>query len=361
MAALEGKGCYIWKLHMCDGGNAALIARRAQQAGLSHVLIKIADGPRAYNVDLAALVVEALKEVGIQIWGWQFVYGDEPFGEAEIAAHRIKTLRLDGFVLNAEVDYKKKHLAAAAYMDHLRSKIGALPVGLGSFRYPHIHPEMPWAEFLSRCDFNMPQVYWIKANDPAAQIDKSISQFKTIYPVRPIIPTGAAYEELGWRPQPIEITQFFAHARKLGLSAANVWSWDYAGSPAGQDFWQAISQFEWPTTTPALDITELLSNALNQRDVDAILALYQPNTILSTPDFMISGHDNLRNYYINLLATELPGATFRLDIRVVDVMIRTFKWEADGAANGRCVGDGFDTLTLHNGLIQHHSSVYHVV
>src|SRR5574341_428541 len=112
--ALEGKGVYIWQLHKCDAGNAGVISHRAQQAGLSHVLIKIADGARAYNVDLAAPVVDALKAAGIQVWGWQFVYGDEPFGEAEIAAHRVKTLSLDGFVVNAELDYKKKHAAAAA-------------------------------------------------------------------------------------------------------------------------------------------------------------------------------------------------------------------------------------------------------
>lgn len=361
MAFVEGKGCFIWKLHICEGGNASRIARRAKEAGLTHVLMKIADGPRAYNVDLAAPVIEALKGSGIQTWGWQFIYGNEPYEEADIAAHRVKALALDGFVVNAEEDYKKKHAAASAYMERLRSKIAALPVALSSFRYPQYHPEFPWTEFLSFCDCNMPQIYWVRANNPAEQIDRSIAQFKAIYPVRPIIPTGAAYEDIGWRPRSEEITEFFAHAHKLGLSAANVWGWDYAGSAEGQDFWRAIAIYDWPTTAPALDITEQLANYLNMRDIDSILSLYHDGAVLATPDFMVQGHAALRDYYDTLVKSDLPGATFLFDMRVADGIIRQYRWDAVSASNGRCVEAGFDTLALRQGRIQHHSSVYRIV
>ena len=49
---LRGKGYYIWKIPNCENGDPAAIANVAAQAGLSHVLIKIADGVGSYNVDL---------------------------------------------------------------------------------------------------------------------------------------------------------------------------------------------------------------------------------------------------------------------------------------------------------------------
>jgi hypothetical protein len=49
--ALQGKGFMIWKIPSCEGGSASQIASQAKLAGLTHVLIKIADGITAYNVN----------------------------------------------------------------------------------------------------------------------------------------------------------------------------------------------------------------------------------------------------------------------------------------------------------------------
>jgi hypothetical protein len=358
---LEGKGIFIWKIHRCEKGNPAAIASRACDAGLSHVLIKIADGPRAYNVDLAAPLVEALKGAGIQAWGWQFVYGNEPFGEADIAVHRIKALGLDGFVVNAEMDYKGKHAAASAYMESLKARVAGIPVALSSFRYPSYHPELPWTEFLSGCEYNMPQVYWVQANNPAHQLDRCIQQFRDIYPVLPIIPTGAAYEEYGWRPKPSELQQLLQHVRELGLPAVNFWSWDYAGSAEGRDLWNVVADYDWPVKHSRLDIIDTLANALNGGDTEAILSLYQPNAVLVTPRYMLQGHEALQAYYIDLLTKELPGATFVVETRVNEGYIRHIKWDALSATNGNSVHDGQDTIALRQGLIQYHSSVYQIV
>jgi hypothetical protein len=45
--ALEGKGFYLWQIRRTEGGNATAIANVAVQDGLTHVLIKIAEGDRA--------------------------------------------------------------------------------------------------------------------------------------------------------------------------------------------------------------------------------------------------------------------------------------------------------------------------
>lgn len=359
--ALEGKGFYLWQIHRCQGGDPGAIAALAQQADLTHVLIKIADGSRAYNVDLAEPVVNALQAAGIQAWGWQYVYGDEPFGEADIAVHRIGTLNLDGFVINAEVEYKRKHAAANAYMESLRSRISEIPIALSSFRYPRYHPELPWTEFLTGCDYNMPQVYWVQADNPDYQLEQSVQQFQSVYPFRPIIATGAAYAEYGWRPTPSQIRVFMQKARDIGIPATNFWSWDYATSPEGGDLWDVIANFAWPVSDPPLDITDRLMKAMNQRDLDAILALYHTNAVHVTAQRTISGHNSLRAYYADLLETQLPGASFVIETRVNAGNIRNVKWDATGATNGKHINDSQDTIGLRSGLIQYHSSLYRIV
>lgn len=358
--ALEGKGFYMWKIHRCEDGDPTAIAGRAQSAGLTHVLVKIADGSSAYNVDLAEPVVNALQAVGIQAWGWQFVYGDEPFREADIAVHRIRTLHLDGFVINAEDSYKGKHAAATAYMESLQPRISGIPLALSSFRFPYYHTSLPWTEFLSGCDYNMPQVYWVQADNPGDQLEQSLRQFQNIYPIRPIIATGAAYEEYGWRPTPTQIRTFLQKARDLRLPAVNFWSWDYAASPEGADLWNVIADFHWPVSEPPMDIADRLVRAMNRQDVDAALSLYRPDAVHVTPRRTIVGQDALRAYYTEILNDSLPGATFTIETRVNAGNIRHVRWDATGATNGNRVEDGQDTIGLRGGLIQYHSSIYQI-
>jgi len=81
---ITGKGMFIWKLYRCENGDPQAIANVAAQAGLSHVLVKIADNSGIYNYDwdnhrdLVPPVVSALKARGIEVWGWHYVYGKDP-------------------------------------------------------------------------------------------------------------------------------------------------------------------------------------------------------------------------------------------------------------------------------------------
>lgn len=354
--ALSGKGLFLWRLHRCEGGSPDAIAARACAAGLSHVLLKVADGSHAYNVDLAAPVVDALKGAGLQVWGWQFVYGDEPFAEAEIALHRIRTLNLDGFVINAEEAYKRRFAQASAYVGLLRPGTD-IPLALSSYRYPNYHVELPWAEFLSACDFNMPQVYWVQANNPAQQLERSIAQFQQVYPQRPIIPTGAAYEEYGWRPALDEIVQFMRQAQALGLPAINFWSWDYAGTTRGRDFWKIIADYHWPPEPAQPGLVERLAAALNAADLDALQALYLPGATLVTARRVYQGQAEIRGYYEALLQRELPAARLTFEQRAAVGTVRHISWEARDS-QGLRVRDGQDSLVIQSGRIQYHSRIY---
>jgi len=70
---LQGKGMYIWKLHRIAGGNVQAMVDKAKAAGLTHVIIKIADGSSAYNVDLAGPAADAFKAAGLQVWGFAWL------------------------------------------------------------------------------------------------------------------------------------------------------------------------------------------------------------------------------------------------------------------------------------------------
>ena len=45
---LTGKGIYIWQVQECENGDVAQIALQAREAGLRHVLVKVADGVHAF-------------------------------------------------------------------------------------------------------------------------------------------------------------------------------------------------------------------------------------------------------------------------------------------------------------------------
>ena len=105
MEHLSGKGMFIWQIAHCEDGDVDAIVGRAKQAGLTHVLIKIADGRAAYNGDPADLVL-ALLDAGIKPWAWQYTYAPHPADEAVFGARRFSELPFAGFVIDAEFEYK---------------------------------------------------------------------------------------------------------------------------------------------------------------------------------------------------------------------------------------------------------------
>src|ERR1035437_3991627 len=94
---LHGKGMWIWQVSQCEGGDSAAIVAKAQRAGLTHLLVKIADGTRSYNGDVSGLV-RAAQGAGLQVWGWQYTYGSSSEAEAQYGARRARQFGVDGFV-----------------------------------------------------------------------------------------------------------------------------------------------------------------------------------------------------------------------------------------------------------------------
>jgi hypothetical protein len=361
--ALQGKGFFIWRIRDSEGGDVNAIARTAVQAGLTHVLVKIADGVSSYNVDTATSIdlvpplVQALHNQGIQVWGWHYVYGYNPIGEADRAVQRVLQTGVDGYVIDAEGEYKEsgKSRAAREFMTRLRASLPNFQVALSSYRYPTFHPQLPWREFLEKCDLNMPQVYWLQSHNPGEQLIRSVREFQAITPFRPIVPTGAAFTERNWAPTAEEVVEFLQTAQTLNLTAANFWEWANTRTKLPH-IWTAIQNHVWSPGGPTKDIVQQYIDALNTRNPDQVAALYQPNAVHVTAERTVQGVAAIRSWYADLLSDTLPQGVFTLTASSGTGPTRQFTWTARSSAGN--VNNGSDTLGLAGGKISYHFSSF---
>ncbi len=359
--ALSGKGMMIWKIPSCEGGNATQIASVAKAAGFTHVLIKIADGIYSYNVnrtnnvDLVPPVVSALKNQGIQVWGWHYIYGDNPTGEGQIAASRTKALGLDGYIIDAESEFKLpgKETAAKNFMTELRKGIPNKPVALCSFRYPLLHMQFPWKAFLEKSDYNMPQVYWQESHNPDVQVTRSYNEFQALVPYRPYFATGPLYPAGGWNPTASELTLFMNTCKSLNIPAVNYFTWDYKNNLPNQ--WNAIANYKWDNSIPD-DIVSQYIAALNSHNPDTCANLYSANALRITAAKTLQGSTAIRNFFYNFFNTSLPSAKYTLTGTTGSSFAKRFTWTAT-APSGK-INNGSDTIGIVNGKIGYHYSFY---
>lgn len=223
---------WIWNIPQCERGDPLEIAGAAVNASLSDVFVKVADGPVKFGVysgkDVVPDVVKALKAVGVHVWGWQYVYGNNPTGEANIATSRIKELGLDAFIVDAEQEFKKAGFAARAetYLKKLRADNPGVTVAFSSYRFPQYHMDFPWSVFFKYCDINMPQVYWLDAQNSAHQTKVCISRFREMSNL-PLMPAGPAWKQGGWAPSLAEIQDFERVCQESGIELVSYWSWEH--------------------------------------------------------------------------------------------------------------------------------------
>ena len=360
---LTGKGMFIWKILNCFHGDIDKIIEMAIKADYSHVLIKIANGVYSYNydwdksIDLVPPLVQALKSEGIQAWGWHYLFGDQPSQEAEKAISRIRGLGVDGYVLNAEGFYRGKYAAAKTFMNKLRSEINDIPVALSSYRYPSYHPQFPWDEFLKKCDLNMPQVYWMQAHNPGAQLKQSVAEFQNLTYKPPIFPTGAAFTEWGWTPTASEVKEFMQKAKSMNLSGVNFWEWSNLHNLLPAEIWRTIRDFEWKAEPqPPDDIAELLIQALNSHDPVKVSALYQDQAVHITSERTVQGKGSIKSWCATLFNEILPDAVFNLASFTGTGNIRHISWTANSSIGN--VQNGSDTIGMIDGKIAYHFSEF---
>lgn len=363
---LRGKGFFIWKIQDCEKGNPQAIASAAQAAGLSHILIKIADGNYPYNldsktrVDLVPPVVSALRSRGIAVWGWHYVYGYDPLGEARIAIQRLKELGLDGYVIDAETEYKEpgRENNARRFMNEYRKAFPNLPTALSSYRFPTYHRQLPWREFLEACDYSMPQVYWEKSHNAAANIKRCLKEYQQLVPYRPVILTGPGYKWDGWRPTEDDLREFFQTAEEARIPAVNFFSWDECRRDL-PNLWNLIAKYNYgsqQSEEKPKALPEQLIQALNSRQTEQIINLYRPDAVHINAKRTIQGHAAIRSWYEALLHDRLPETKFQLTGSAGQGASWRFSWRVSPQVDGFSFGK--DTLGVIDGKIVYHYTTF---
>jgi len=359
---LKGKGYYIWKLRFCEQGNPDRIAALAREANLTHLMIKIADGAFPYNVDLengydyARPVIKRLQSQNIAVWGWHYIYGNYPEQEADIAIKRAIELGVDGFVVNAEQEFKQPNKAAAAsrFMNKLRDNLGSMPIALSTYRFPSYHASFPFSNFLERCDYSMPQVYWMKSdNNAGAQLQRCVNEYSQIKPFRPIIPTGPTFKEHGWIPRESEVLEFMQVAQKLKLPAVNFWYWEGCRRDM-PNFWNLVRDYAYDTPGESQSFVGQYIAALNSSNPDKVLQLYHHNAVHIRPGSAIMGKQAIREWIATLMR-EHSGNEFTLLNETIDKHIHNFRWQVQKDAESQL--EGRDTMGVIDNTIRYHYSL----
>ncbi len=365
MASLQGKGFFTWKISKCDNGNPIAIASAAKIAGLTHLVVKVADGVDDYNgdwdrnnIDMNTALFQALRDQGIQVWGYHFIYGKNPVGEANASIRRIRKFNLDLFAIDAEGEFDKPGMngAAAQYMSTLRASINTIPIAICSYRYPSKHQDFPWKEFVSKCDIAMPQVYWKSNHNAGQQLTWTRQEYQKTAPGLVFFPVGAAFIEGGWQPTTGDVQDFLTTAQNMNLGGIDFWEWSDARSTLMPGVWDVVRNFNWG----AQDISQQLFAALNSHNPDQVTALYAANGVhIYGGGAMVQGIPSIRQWYSDLFTNQLPNATFTINGAAGTGPTRHLLWLA--VAPGGKVFNGETTINTINNKIVYLTDVFNVV
>jgi peptidoglycan hydrolase-like protein with peptidoglycan-binding domain len=242
----KGNGMWIWELHKADGGDVAAIAARAHAAGMSTVFVKSSDGAANRWAQFSPELVAALHANGLRACAWQYVYGNNPAGEAALGIEAIAA-GADCLVIDAESEYENKYDQARQYIAALRAAVGpGYPIGFTSFPYVDYHSRVPYSVFLGpgAAQANLPQIYWQDIGGTVDAVSARTLAQNRIYGA-PIAPLGQSYQN----PPAADIARFRSLWAAYGSPGISWWSWQHT-SAAG---WSALNQTLTPLPLPPTD------------------------------------------------------------------------------------------------------------
>ena len=228
----DRQGMWIWYIEKSDGGSLSRIIARAQRYDVGTLYIKSGDGGDFWS-QFSESMIETFHRAGIDVCGWQFVYGDSPLAEARVAAMAVER-GADCFVIDAEGQYEGKYASADRYIRDLRARIGPdFPLSLAAFPYVDYHPSFPYSVFLGPggATFNQPQMYWKAIETSVRAVFEHTFLYNRLWG-HPIYPLGQTYGGAG----PKSIKRFRRFAQNYEGLAPSWWSWQETNG-AG---WRAV-------------------------------------------------------------------------------------------------------------------------
>ena len=251
---LEGKGMWVWKYRQTEAGDPDAIVRRAVDAGLSQLWVRVGDSRDGfYGASVLDGLVPRAQAAGLAVIGWGFPFLHDPVGDAAWSAQVLAWRgpggeSLDGFSPDIELATEGVVLTerrARVYLGLVRQAAGAGLLVATVYRPTDRlwFGPYPYTAIAAYVDAFAPMVYW-GCVEPGGATLESVERLASLKPVHVI---GQGYDagpeggRLG-APSAAETVRFLDVARRAGAIGASMWVWQ---SMPGEQ-WDALSTYIWP-------------------------------------------------------------------------------------------------------------------
>ncbi len=266
----SGKVPFLWRVDELPDGEATIrnFVKALLDLGVRGILVKLVEGRLLFNNSIKMdYLARACHEEGLELHGWSYNYGDtnferKAFGqalrEAVLSKQQAERFGVLSWTVNAERQFKSADGEATKFIPEARDLMMKyrehldIPIGFTSYKFPSQH-NLPWAEFISRSDFLIPQVYWqgdSAVNAGPTQLERSVREWsKYMLPDTPIIPAGTVYRESNypavgftWWPTEVQVLNFLNASKNFhGVSI-----WEMFQAKPKPELIDAFYNFEWP-------------------------------------------------------------------------------------------------------------------
>lgn len=241
--------------------------------GLQYVILKAAQADSVFtvsgNVQFTPEVVAAGHAAGLKVFGYIYTTGANVPGEIAMADF-IFNQGADGLIYDAEVEWETVGGNAAARSALAIQLCGTIRtnwpnkfMGLSTWPYRAVHPNLPYKEFAYYCDVIMPQAYWVELGvTPTACVARVNSEWTSwknsltgiwTNALKPFIMTGQGWSSGSGTVTAAQITEYENALRTIanpvspgGFKAVDYWRAELHPP----DVWAAIRTnfLAWPYT-----------------------------------------------------------------------------------------------------------------
>lgn len=263
MTGPAGVGMWIWLIDSCEKGDIEAIVNKAVEYGITWVAPKAQQGTAWYRPNKGKIkaLCQAFQAKGIKVYPWGWIYGRSRYGsqpsmaraEGEMAFEVIHELNADGYIIDAEVDWKRANLNMGAEAPKFMAPLEdlSIPIFVSSYRYPNYHRAFPWAAWSAtlqpdRGDGWIPQVYWeqdFRVTAGATQLQQTLDQYTAwglLNGGRSFHPAPAAYSTGGWYATNKQVTLFTEKVEELEVVSYIPWDWQHMWA----EHWKGLAE-DW--------------------------------------------------------------------------------------------------------------------
>jgi hypothetical protein len=264
----EGKRVFIWNWPLSEGGDALRIAAKCREHGVRGVVIKSADGGHPFgpfwDEDRGKRIVADLLGRGIDVWLWQFVYGqvrvfygDQKLGweaEADQGIRALNVFGATGYMSDVEGEFESLGDQAAgvadAYCRRIREGAPDRPHYWCPLAQPSYHRADVYQAFHRHVIAAFPQDYhgsMYPVGTPYYRPDRAehaarvcAEDFRrSTFPQVPLVPSGDAIPASMNAAHAVTAEEILVWSRtwkELGARGALWWVWEYMT----EEMWQAV-------------------------------------------------------------------------------------------------------------------------